>query len=336
MDIVVLCGGTSSERAVSLSSSEKIACALKENGHSVILLDVFFGAKEEACFGQPFDIKKEAERLRELSKTLDDKMKAERPFIGPYVIEICRKADIVFLGLHGENGEDGKIQALFDLFGIKYTGSPYRGSCIAMSKSLTKDVISPHVLIAKGQTLKRSAAYECAICAPCVIKPSNGGSSLGVTIVKDESDKARAIEEAFKYDDTVLVEEFISGRELTQGVLGGKALAPIEIVPPENGEYDYENKYNGLTQEICPAPVPDNVLKEMSDISLLTGRLLGLEVYYRVDYILSDDGRLFCLEANTLPGMTDTSLLPREAKQAGISYNELCETVVKLSLEKYE
>ena len=336
MNIVVLCGGTSSERAVSLSSSEKIADALKENGHSVVLLDVFFGSDNAADITPGFDIKKEAARLRELSKTLTDKMKMSRPFLGPNVIETCKKADIVFLGLHGENGEDGKIQAAFDLLKIKYTGSPYRGSCIAMSKSLTKDVISGQVLMAKGQTLIKTAKEECKICAPCVIKPSNGGSSLGVTVVKNKADKANAIEEAFKYDDTVLVEEFISGRELTQGVLGGKALPPVEIVPPENGEYDYENKYNGLTDEICPAPVAESVLKKMSETSLLIGRLLGLEVYYRIDYILSDDGRLFCLEANTLPGMTSTSLLPREAKEDKISYNELCETVVKLSLEKYE
>lgn len=336
MNIVVLCGGTSTEREVSIASSEKIALALKENGHSVALADVFFGAGNKIDIIKDFDVKAEAKRLRGLSGTLSDEMKISRPFFGPNVLDACLRADIVFLGLHGENGEDGKIQAAFDLLKIKYTGSGYLGSCVAMSKSLTKDAIAKYVRMAEGQILNRGWNEKCRIAAPCVVKPSNGGSSVGVAIVRCEADKEKALKEAFKYDDTVLVEEFIPGRELTQGVLGGIALPPVEIKPPEDGEYDYENKYNGLTQEICPAPVDEAVLKEMSSASLLIGKILGLSVYYRIDYILSDDGLLYCLEANTLPGMTDTSLLPKEAEAAGISYNGLCEKITELSLGKYE
>ena len=336
MNIVVLCGGTSSERDVSISSSEKIARALMENGHQIALADVFFGSEKPIEFSAEFDIGSEAGRLRALSASLTDELKKDRPFFGPNILDVCKRADIVFLGLHGENGEDGKIQAFFDLLKIRYTGSGYLGSCVAMSKSLTKDTISRYVNMAEGEVLNRGWNEKCHISAPCVIKPSNGGSSLGVTIVKNEADKEKALKEAFKYDDTVLVEEFIEGAELTQGVLGGKALPPVEIRPPENGEYDYENKYNGLTKEICPAPLEEKVLKQMSSYSELIGKILGLSVYYRIDYILDPSGKLFCLEANTLPGMTETSLIPQEAAAAGYTYNGLCEKIIELSLKKYE
>lgn len=307
-----------------------------ENGHEIAMADVFFGTEKEIEFSENFDIRAEAARIRALSPSLTGRLKKERPFFGPNILNACSRADIVFLGLHGENGEDGKIQAAFDLLKIKYTGSGYQGSCVAMSKSLTKDTIAKYVNMAKGEVLNRGWNEKCTCAVPCVIKPGNGGSSVGVTIVKCEEDKQKALEQAFRYDSTVLVEEYISGRELTQGVLGRKALPPVEILPPENGEYDYENKYNGLTQEICPAPLDEHVLRQMSSYSLLIGKILNLSVYYRVDYILSDEGVLCCLEVNTLPGMTSTSLLPREALEDGITYNELCEKIVELSLEKYE
>ena len=336
MDIVVLCGGISSEREVSITSSEKVAGALKENGHNIALVDVFFGTENEPDIKNDFDIDKEAARLRGLSARLNNDLIKGRPFFGPGVIEICKKADIVFMGLHGGSGEDGSVQAAFDLLGIKYTGSGFEGSCVAMSKSLTKEVISGAVPMPKGQVLRKGTGRKCTVKAPCVIKPSNGGSSLGVTVVKEEKNLETALKEAFKYDDTVLVEEFIKGRELTQGVLGGKALPAIEIKPPENAEYDYENKYNGLTLEICPAPIEEAVLAEMSEYSVRIGEILGLCVYYRIDYMLSEDGKLYCLEANTLPGMTAASLIPCSAKEAGFSYNELCEEIIRLSMEKYE
>lgn len=336
MKIVILCGGTSSEREVSISSSEKIAKALKENGHDIALADVFFGSEDKIEIRKDFDIEKEAARFRNCSKELTADMKKERPFFGPGVLDVCKKADIVFLGLHGANGEDGKIQAAFDLMKIKYTGSGYLGSAVAMSKCLTKDTISKYIPMAKGQVLNKGWNEKCNIAPPCVIKPSNGGSSVGVTIAMDESAMDAALKKAFEYDDTVLVEEFIKGRELTQGVLNGQALPAIEIRPPKDCEYDYENKYNGLTEEICPAPIEESVLKEMSSYSVLIGNILNLSVYYRIDYILAEDGKLYCLEANTLPGMTNTSLVPREAKEIGLSYNELCEKIVEFSLKKYE
>ena len=335
MKIVVLCGGTSSERDVSLSTSEKVGKALQGNGHDVILLDVFFGAEKELSFKERQNISEAANAYRKMTERLPEELKKRKSFLGKNVINICSKADIVFLGLHGANGEDGRVQATFDLLGIKYTGSDHLSSAIAMSKSHTKYVLSKYIPMPKGYILTRDNPASKKIKAPCVLKPSNGGSSLGVFIVTDDSVYDEALQEVFKYDDTVLLEEFIKGRELTQGVLNGEALPPVEICPKE-GFYDYLKKYNGETVEICPAPIEPKVLEEMSKYSVMAGKLLGLSVYYRVDYLLDDNGKLYCLEVNSLPGMTDTSLVPQEAAAIGMGYSELCEKIIEYSLEKYE
>ncbi len=334
MKIVVLCGGTSSEREVSINSSVKVAKALAGRGHEVALVDVFFGLEEEISFGSQ-DFSEAADEYRALSGVLTDELKASRPFFGSNVIEMCRKADITFLGLHGANGEDGKIQAAFDLLGIKYTGSGYLGSAIGMSKAFTKNTVGTRIPMPGGIIVTKNDPFASRVAAPCVIKPSNGGSSLGVEIITDDADYDAALLKALEFDDTVLVEEFIDGRELTQGVLNGVALPPVEIIPNE-GFYDYTKKYNGQTREVCPAEnLSDEVLEKMSEYAVLMGRILGLSVYYRVDFRLNSKGELYCLEANTLPGMTDTSLVPQEAAAVGIDYPTLCEKIIEYSLEKY-
>ena len=335
MNIAVICGGTSTEREVSINSSEKAALALKERGYNVILIDVFFGSDEKLSFDGSQDIHEAAEEYRKLTPLLTDEYKNGRDFFGPNVLELCREADIVFMGLHGGSGEDGKVQASFDLMNIRYTGSPYLGSAIAMSKETTKAVLSQLIPMPRGIVLKKDNPFRERIPAPCVIKPSNGGSSIGVRIIMDDKDYDGALLDAFRYDDIILVEQFIEGRELTQGVFDGMALPPVEICPAD-GFYDYRNKYNGKTLEICPAEIPEDVLEEMSGYSVLAGKMLGLSVYYRLDYLLDKEGRLFCLEANTLPGLTNTSLIPQEAAAIGISYPELCENIIKVSLKKYE
>ena len=335
MKIVVLCGGTSTERDVSITTSENVAGALRENGHQVILEDVFLGSEEKPSFEELQDIQAAADEYRGFSGLITAEMKKERSFFGPFVLDLCSEADIVFIGLHGEDGEDGRVQAAFDLLNIKYTGSGHLSSAVAMSKDCTKEILSSHLRMPKGIVLKKNEPFKEKIPAPCVVKPSNGGSSVGVYIVTDDADYEQAVLDAFKYDDVLVAEEFIEGRELTQGVLGGKALPPIEIIPPEGGTFDYNNKYNGKTQEICPADIDEAVLREMSEYSVLAGKVLGLEVYYRLDYMLDKSGRLYALEVNSLPGMTSESLVPREAKAAGMSYNELCEKITELSLEKY-
>ncbi|MGI6072791.1 MAG: D-alanine--D-alanine ligase family protein [Lachnospiraceae bacterium] len=334
MKIAVLCGGTSTEREVSLKTSEKVAMALKSKGHQVILVDAFLGTHGNSGFDVGQDIADAAQQYRAMTCLINDEMRKSRDFFGPGVIEICKEADIVFIGLHGENGEDGKVQAAFDLMNVKYTGSGYLGSAVAMSKKHTKSVLSGVIPMPEGIVLDRKNPFRERFSVPCVIKPSNGGSSVGVRIVENDADYDEALMYVFKYDETVLVEEYIKGRELTQGVLGGRALPPVEIIP-EEGFYDYERKYNGKTLEVCPADITREVLEEMSRYSLLAGEILGLSVYYRIDYILDNRGRLFALEANTLPGMTDTSLIPQEAAAEGVDYPELCELIIDLSMEKY-
>ena len=334
MNITVLCGGVSSEREISLRSSVNISQALRELGNKVVMMDVFFGEEQKPSFDNEQDFEKKADELRQKNRLITKKLIAATGLMGRNVLETCMDSDIVFLGLHGENGEDGKIQAVLDRHGIKYTGSNAKGSAIAMSKARTKEIVSPHIMMPKGTVIKKGSAYEIPG-FPCVLKPDNGGSSVGVMIVRKEDEFDQALKECFEYSDTVICEVFIDGRELTQGVLEGRALPPVEICPDADTWYDYRNKYNGLTTEVCPAPISDEVLKKMSEYSIKFGELLGLEVYYRIDYLLDKEGKLYALEANTLPGMTNTSLIPQEAKAIGISFNGLCSRIIEASLKKY-
>jgi len=341
MDIAVLCGGVSSEREISLRTSTKVAKALKGRGHRVVMIDVFFGSEKLPVFDEEQDYVQTADDLRSRNHLITEERIRSTGLFGPNVLELCRKADIVFIGLHGENGEDGKVQAALDREGIAYTGSDAKSSALAMSKAKTKEVVAPHIRMPKGAVLHKKDAENApdlqtlmqGVSVPCVLKPSNGGSSLGVIRVKEEADLPDALSECFRYDDTILAEEFVEGRELTQGVLDGTALPPVEICPEAGDWYDYSNKYNGETREICPAPIPEDVLQQMSELSVKFGEILGLSVYYRIDYILDREGRLYALEANSLPGMTDTSLVPQEAQAIGMSYPDLCEKILTLSLQ---
>lgn len=256
--------------------------------------------------------------------------------IGSNVVELCRAADIVFLALHGADGEDGKIQALFDLEGIKYTGSGNLGSAIAMNKGVAKMIFEQSgIATPKGITVHKDEKPYKNIGFPCVVKPRSGGSSVGTSVVTREEDYFSALELAFLSEESAIVETYISGREIDVGILCGKALPAIEICP-KTGFYDYKNKYQpGMTEEICPAVLSDDIAKKLQLAAEKVFSALLLEVYSRMDFIVSDDGTVFCLEANTLPGLTPTSLLPQEAAAAGISYEDLCETIVSQSLKKY-
>lgn len=336
MNIVVLCGGVSSEREVSLRSSTRVSEALKNRGHHVVMIDVFFGSENMPSFADEQNYAQTAEMLRSKDSLITDELIRKTGLMGPHVLDICRQADIVFIGLHGENGEDGKVQGVFDEEHIKYTGSASAPSAIAMSKERTKQIIAPHIRMPRGTVLRKGEVYDGSIGVPCVVKPSNGGSSLGVIRVMKQEDLEPAFAECFGYDDTLIIEEYIEGRELTQGFLDGTALPPVEICPDNGQWYDYTNKYNGETKEVCPAPLTEAVLREMSEKTLRFGEILGLSVYYRIDFLLDRNQVLYALEANTLPGMTDTSLVPQEAAAIGISYPELCEKIIEVSLKKYE
>lgn len=350
MNIVVLAGGLSTERDVSFKTGSMVAQALKENGHKVILLDVFMGYsdKEENLTGI-FD------RADEISVKVSDiptvapdlaKVKASRKdqsacFFGPNVIKMCQMSDIVFMALHGENGENGKIQAAFDLFGIKYTGSDYLSSAIAMNKETSKQFFrSNGIPTPRGISMTRDNREDditkLDLSLPCVVKPCCGGSSIGVTIVRDAAEFKAALDDAFKWENELVIEEFVQGREFSVGVIEGKALPIIEIAPKE-GFYDYKNKYKaGSTVETCPAKLPEQVTKDMQHYAEEVARVIGLDTYSRSDFLLNDKNEMFCLEANTLPGMTPTSLLPQEAAAVGMNFNQLCEHLIAISLKKYE
>lgn len=348
MKIVVLAGGLSTERDVSFKTGDMVAKALRENGHQVILLDVFMGYSDKTedvtgIFDRAEEISVKVEGIPEIAPDIE-KVKASRKdqsncFFGPNVIEICQMADIVFMALHGENGENGKIQAAFDLFGIRYTGTGYLSSAIAMDKGLSKQFFHYNEIpTPAGFTLKREDAdtNKLGINYPCVVKPCCGGSSVGVTIVQKESELKAALDEAFRWEEEVVIEAYVKGREFSVGVIDYKALPIIEIAPIE-GFYDYKNKYKaGSAVETCPAELPEEITKKMQGYAEKVARVIGLNTYSRTDFLLSENNEIFCLEANTLPGMTPTSLLPQEANVIGMNFNQLCEKIIEISLQKYE
>ncbi len=341
MNVVVLAGGISTERDVSLVSGKMIYTALKKNGHNAILLDVYLGTKEkdiEHIFTLDKDWVKEINPVKDENPDIE-KIKALRPdgnknFFGPNVIAICQKADIVFMALHGENGENGKIQACFDLMGIIYTGTDYISSAISMDKALSKDIFAVYnIPTPKGIRLKKGEKETEKVPYPCIVKACKGGSSVGVCIANDDTEYENAKKEAFTYDDEVVIEQYIKGREFSVGVLRGKALPVIEIAP-KCGFYDYKNKYQaGSTVETCPAELPKEKTEEMQQAAENVFKALRLKNYARMDFMMSEKGDIYCLEANTLPGMTPTSLLPQEAAAIGMSFEELCENLMKYSLE---
>ena len=342
MNIVILAGGYSPERDVSLSSGSLIANALSKNGHRVLLLDVYQGLEVlpkslESLFipdrTYHYEIPKEVPDLEQLKASSNN----GDALIGPNVLEICKLADIVFLALHGSMGENGQLQATLDNYGIRYTGSGYIGSLLAMDKDLAKRLLRD----AEIQTpkwiyfdIKHGNQEDIlhVIGLPCVVKPCSCGSSVGVSMVNTEEELYTAIKEASLWESHVLIEQRIFGRELTVGILDGQPLPPVEIIPNE-GFYDYQNKYSGATREVCPAQIPDTVTKKAFDLTKKGFDALRLRGYARFDYLLDKDGTLWCLEANTLPGMTPTSLLPQAAAAVGISYTELCERIIQLAMK---
>lgn len=344
MKIVVLAGGISTERDVSLTTGKMIYQAVKKNGHKAILLDVFLGCEAEdpaSVFELEKDWAAQAGGISEKNPDIEQ-VKALRPdwkknFFGPNVLDICREADVVFMALHGENGENGKIQACFDLMGITYTGTDYVSSAICMDKGLTKDIFRQYgIPTPRGTRLKKvlkdTTAAELKVPFPCIVKACCGGSSVGVVIANNEEEFVAAKAEAFKYDEEVIVEQYIKGREFSVGVLDGEALPVIEIAPLV-GFYDYKNKYQaGSAVETCPAEIPEDKTAEMQQYAEMAFKALRLKNYARMDFMMGAAGDIYCLEANTLPGMTPTSLLPQEAAAVGISFEQLCERLIAVSM----
>ena len=343
MKIVVLAGGLSGERNVSLSSGSMVAQALRERGHRVALVDLYMGVEDYGCAPEAVYDAPVPERWRRVAREEPDldAVRAARAWkspsqIGPGVSELCAGADVVYLGLHGTCGEDGRVQAMLDLMGVPYTGSGYLGSALAMDKDLTKRLVAGKVTTPAWKKVRvtgedlETVLEQCQL--PCVVKPLASGSSIGVSIPADRAQLRAALEGAAAMGGDTVIEQYIKGREIQVVVLDGKALPSIEIIPKQ-GFYDYENKYQpGAADEVCPAPIPPEWEARVRADAETVYHTLGLKAVSRADFIVTEDGTPYFLEINTLPGMTPTSLVPQEAAAVGISYGELCERIIEASL----
>jgi len=328
--IAVLMGGTSSERDVSLASGIRITEALRARGHDVVAVDTVSGSLSPA----------EEQKLLAggVVKTIppDTKSLVRMNAAMQGTLRTLPQADVLFLALHGGQGEDGTLQALLDLTGVPYTGSGHLASALAMDKDLSK-----HLFRAAGvptaDWLMAPVTVEqvdATLRFPVIVKPSKQGSTVGLSVVKAAAELQPAIEAAFEHDDEVMVERFIAGRELTVGVLGGQTLPVGEIIA-KHEIYDYECKYTpGMAVEEFPAKLSAEQTKAVQHYAALAFDALKLRGYARIDFRMGTDGTFYCLEANTLPGMTQTSLIPQAAAAAGITFPELCDRIVQLALER--
>jgi D-alanine-D-alanine ligase len=328
MRITVLTGGTSAERDVAIASAVQIITALRAGGHEVAGVDTARGYIPEAderslLSGSVGAVPPSSDQLQDLEQGL--------LLSGLANLRVDRDAEVQFLALHGGRGEDGTLQTLLEMVGVPYTGSGRLGSAMAMDKDVSKRlfrmagvptadwVMAP----ANRERVDREFGW------PVVVKPSKQGSTVGLTVVKGSEGYQEAVTLARRYDDEVMIERFVPGRELTVGILDGRALAVGEIIP-RHEIFDYECKYTpGMSQEIFPADLTPAVEAECGRLALLAHEALKLGGYSRVDFRLTPAGELFCLEVNTLPGMTATSLLPQSARAVGIEFPDLCERICR-------
>jgi D-alanine-D-alanine ligase len=329
LKITVLMGGTSAERDVSLASGIRIVEALRSRGHDVTAVDTAHGmlgpAEERALLGGGVvkTLPPDAQALARLNAQL------------PSTLRSLPATEVLFLALHGGQGEDGTLQALLDLTGVPYTGSGHLASALAMDKDLSKRLFRAAGVPTADWLMAPATVDEVrtALGFPVVVKPSKQGSTVGLTVVKQPGDLQPAIEEAFQFDDEVMIEQFIAGRELTVGILGNEALPVGEIIP-KHEIYDYECKYTaGMADERFPADLSPSETATIQDLARKAFDALKLRGYARIDFRMATDGTFYCLEANTLPGMTELSLIPQAAAAAGIGFAELCERIVQLALD---
>lgn len=332
MRITVLLGGTSSERDVSTASGLRIAEALRTRAHEVRLVDPATGPVDGAAERdlRQTSVKTAPPTVEELAA-----LKAQSRLARLTELDDVRWAEVVFIGLHGGVGEDGTVQALLDLAGVRYTGSGHLASALAMDKDLSKRLfLDSGIPTAEWLMAPASAErVEKHLAFPVVVKPSKQGSTVGLSIVRERGALAPAIAEAKRHDDEVMIERFVPGREMTVGVLGGEAL-PVGEIKPRHEIYDYECKYTpGMATEEFPADLPLEVAARMQRQAVAAYRALKLGGCARIDFRMAPDGVAYCLEANTLPGMTELSLIPQGAAAAGITFPELCERIAVLALE---
>jgi len=340
LKIMMLLGGDSAERDVSLESAASVLLALRELGHRVVLADPLH--PEITPSENPDAFFEDAEIGDRPPLFGRERFQARARFMAALTVFEQLDCDLVFNCLHGGAGEDGTLQAVLDYLGIRYTGSGAAASMLAMNKALSKRIVSKQgVPVARELFIERSdedlreierRAVEMPA-LPAVVKPNCEGSSVGVTIVRTPEDLAAAIEEAQRFEGSYLIEEYIEGSEMTASMLDGADLPLIEI-RPKAGFYDYKNKYtSGACEYIVPAPLPEGVADAIARSARTAYHALGCRGYSRVDFRLKPSGEHFFLEVNTLPGMTSKSLVPKAARAAGIEFTELVERIVQLALE---
>jgi D-alanine-D-alanine ligase len=336
MRITVLMGGTSSERDVSLASGLRIAEALRSRGHDVKVVDTAKGPvseTDERAMLAGGVVKTKPPTPDELAR-----MNAESLAAMASRLPVRGDCDVAFLALHGGRGEDGTIQALLDLAGVPYTGSGHLASALAMDKDLSKHLMrafgvrtADWIMATAAQPAPSADEVERVLGWPVIVKPSKQGSTVGLSIVKQPAELASAVAEAFKHDDEVMLERFIAGRELTVPILGGEALPVGEIIPKKE-IYDYECKYTpGMAVEVFPAKLTKAETADVQEQARRAFAALKLSGCARIDFRLNAAGEFHCLEANTLPGMTATSLVPQGAAAAGMDFPILCERIAQLA-----
>jgi D-alanine-D-alanine ligase len=341
LTVLVLAGGDSAERDVSLDSAHGMADAAREAGHRVLAADP---ARPDIEPSEDWTRVFGDDRIGEAPPdVIDDVFGARMEFVRALPDYRKYGIDMVLNGLHGGAGEDGTVQAVLDFVGLRYTGSGAEACALAMDKYRSKHIAqSVGVPVARSVYLNRRS-YDAAAVAhtvrddlglPVVVKPNNQGSSVGLTIVASTKDLGDAVDHAFRLDDNVIVEEYIAGQEITAAVVEGADLPLLEI-RPKSGLFDYFHKYqHGATEYLVPAPLDEPVAAAIAESTRRAFHTLGCSVYGRVDFRLGEDGRHYFLEVNTLPGMTSISLVPKAAKAVGIGYTELVDRILHLSLSK--
>lgn len=338
--IAVLMGGNSAERDVSLSSGAGIMAGLRAAGHEAIGIDTALGAGQLSA-----QAKTEISGIKAEPPTVDDlSLMSSETTIQTVSSPDLKGVDLVFIALHGGMGENGTIQALLDLMNIPYTGSGVLASAVAMDKFMSKKVFIASGIPTPDYILKPSkdvtdeagliAEIRASVGFPVVVKPNDQGSSVGLDIAFDEKSLYAISRKAALYSDNLLFEKYIPGRELTVGILGDETLPVVEMRPRE-GFYDYKAKYTaGMTEYLCPAPITAEEESRVREFGMMAFKALNCEGYARVDFRMSPEGELFCLEVNTLPGMTATSLVPKAARAAGIEFPQLLDRIARLALDR--
>jgi len=334
--VLILVGGTSAERDVSMASGQAVLEALRERGHDVLAIDTACGRKlldtSRSLIPQGIDtVPPEAENA----------VSTANEVVTALAMPEAAAIDVVFLALHGGDGEDGHIQALLDMARVKYTGSGVTASALAMNKHVAKNLFESEgihtpewlYLPSRQSTLPEYADVVGHLSTPFVVKPNEQGSTVGLSIVKSEAEYVPAVDLAFRYGSSVLLERYIAGRELTAAILGDQVLPLVEIIP-EHGLYDYECKYtSGKSKYVCPAEISIDQSRALQDAAQKAFSVLGCSGYARVDFRMNNQGVVYCLEVNTLPGMTLSSLVPKAAAAAGIPFKKLIESICRLAID---